>query len=140
MAKKIEDLDVNLTGEGSSAEETRSSWFKRIKKGINTRTSEKMETPEGLWNKCPECGHICTSHDLKDNWHVCQKCSHHFRISSDEYFAILFDNNEYTELFATIRSKDFLEFTDLKPYKKRLEDIWSKTDLKDSMRCPLPRA
>jgi acetyl-CoA carboxylase carboxyl transferase subunit beta len=27
-----------------------------------------------------------------------------------------------------------LEFTDLKPYKKRLEEIWSKTDLKDSMR------
>ena len=47
---------------------------------------------------------------------------------------MLFDNNEFTELFDNIRSKDFLEFTDLKPYKKRLEDIWSKTDLKDSMR------
>jgi acetyl-CoA carboxylase carboxyl transferase subunit beta len=134
MAKKIEDLDVNLTGEGSASEEPRSSWFRRIKKGINTRTSEKMETPEGLWNKCPECGHICTSHDLKDNWHVCQKCSYHYRINSDGYYEIIFDNNQYTELFESIRSKDFLEFTDLKPYKKRLEDIWSKTDLKDSMR------
>jgi acetyl-CoA carboxylase carboxyl transferase subunit beta len=47
---------------------------------------------------------------------------------------MLFDNGECTELFDTIRSKDFLGFTDLKPYKKRLEDIWSKTDLKDSMR------
>ena len=27
-----------------------------------------------------------------------------------------------------------MEFTDLKPYKKRLEEIWTKTDLKDSMR------
>ncbi len=27
-----------------------------------------------------------------------------------------------------------LGFTDLKPYKKRLEEIWRKTDLKDSMR------
>lgn len=31
-------------------------------------------------------------------------------------------------------SKDFLGFTDLKPYKKRLEEIHAKTDLKDSMR------
>lgn len=47
---------------------------------------------------------------------------------------MLFDNSEYAELFDNIRSKDFLGFTDLKPYKKRLDEIWSKTDLKDSMR------
>ncbi|HMR93204.1 MAG TPA: acetyl-CoA carboxylase carboxyltransferase subunit beta, partial [Chitinophagaceae bacterium] len=41
---------------------------------------------------------------------------------------------EFEELFDNIRSKDFLGFTDLKPYKKRLEEIWSKTDLHDSMR------
>ena len=46
----------------------------------------------------------------------------------------LFDNNQYTELFENIRSKDFLGFTDLKPYQQRLEETWSKTDLKDSMR------
>jgi acetyl-CoA carboxylase carboxyl transferase subunit beta len=37
-------------------------------------------------------------------------------------------------MFDNIRSKDFLGFTDLKPYGKRLEDIWEKTDLTDSMR------
>jgi acetyl-CoA carboxylase carboxyl transferase subunit beta len=37
-------------------------------------------------------------------------------------------------LFDNIRSKDFLEFTDLKPYKRRLEETWAKTDLTDSMR------
>jgi acetyl-CoA carboxylase carboxyl transferase subunit beta len=46
----------------------------------------------------------------------------------------LFDNNEYDELFSNIRSKDFLKFTDLKPYGKRLEDIWAKSELTDSMR------
>jgi acetyl-CoA carboxylase carboxyl transferase subunit beta len=46
----------------------------------------------------------------------------------------LFDDAQYTELFENIRSRDMLEFTDLKPYKKRLEEIWSKSDLKDSMR------
>jgi acetyl-CoA carboxylase carboxyl transferase subunit beta len=134
MAKQIEDFDANLSGEEGKAEETRASWFKRIKKGINTKTSEKKETPEGLWVKCPECNFICTVTELKESLFVCPKCAYHHRINSQEYFEIIFDNGEFTELFDNIRSKDFLEFTDLKPYKKRLEEIWSKSDLKDSMR------
>ena len=63
MAKKFEDVDANLTGEGGQSGEGKSSWFRRIKKGINTKTSEKKETPEGLWNKCPECG-LITDHRL----------------------------------------------------------------------------
>ena len=134
MAKQVEDFDANLAGEEGKTEETKASWFKRIKKGINTKTSEKKETPEGLWVKCPECNFICTITDLREHLFVCPKCSFHHRINSSDYFEILFDNDEYTELFDNIRSKDFLDFTDLKPYKKRLEDLWSKTDLKDSMR------
>jgi acetyl-CoA carboxylase carboxyl transferase subunit beta len=134
MAKQVEDFDANLTGENENQGETKSSWFRRKKKGISTKTSEKKETPEGLWIKCPDCNFIGTVTELKENLFVCPKCSFHHRINSSEYFEILFDNNEYTELFENIRSKDYLEFTDLKPYKKRLEEIWSKTDLKDSMR------
>ena len=134
MAKKIEDVDANLTGEGGQSGEVKSSWFRRIKKGINTKTSEKKETPEGLWNKCPECGLITVALELEENFHVCPKCDHHFRIGSEEYFQLLFDNGTYTELFGNIRSIDKLGFTDLKPYQKRLEEIWNKTDLTDSMR------
>jgi acetyl-CoA carboxylase carboxyl transferase subunit beta len=134
MAKEIEDLDASLAGEENNSNETRSSWFRRIKKGINTKTSEKKETPEGLWVKCPECNHICTGSDLKENLSVCPKCNYHHRINSLEYYDILFDEHQYNELFDNIRSKDYLGFTDLKPYQKRLEEIWSKTDLKDSMR------
>jgi acetyl-CoA carboxylase carboxyl transferase subunit beta len=134
MAKQFEDFDANLAGEEGKTEEAKTSWFKRIKKGISTKTSEKKETPEGLWVKCPDCSYICTVTELRENLYVCPKCSFHHRIGSSDYYEILFDNNEYTELFDNIRSKDFLQFTDLKPYRKRLEDIWSKTDLKDSMR------
>ena len=37
-------------------------------------------------------------------------------------------------MFDNIRSKDFLGFTDLKPYQKRLEETWNKSRLQDSMR------
>ena len=134
MAKQFEDFDANLAGEEGKTEETKTSWFKRIKKGINTKTSEKKETPEGLWTKCPDCNYICTMTELREHLFVCPKCNYHHRINSNAYYEILFDDNQFTELFENIRSKDFLEFTDLKPYKKRLEEIWSKTDLTDSMR------
>ena len=134
MKKEEEDFDARLTGEKEKQDEAKQRWFKRIKKGILTTTSEKKETPEGLWTKCPECNFITTSADLRENLFVCPKCDHHHRIGSEEYYEIIFDNQEYEELFDNIRSKDFLGFTDLKPYAKRLEDIWEKTDLTDSMR------
>jgi acetyl-CoA carboxylase carboxyl transferase subunit beta len=127
---------VNLTGEDLNHSDAadKSRWFKRIRKGISTSTADKKETPEGLWTKCPTCNHICTSSELKENLYICDKCNYHHRIGSDEYFAILFDNQEFTVLFDEIKSKDALNFTDLKNYQKRLDEIHSKTDLKDSMR------
>jgi len=134
--EREEDLENSLSGEEtvSGAGEQKTKWYKRIRKGITTSTSEKKETPEGLWSKCPECNYICTTNELKENLFVCPKCNYHHRIDSEEYYDILFDNKEYTELFDNIRSKDFLGFTDLKPYQKRLDEIHAKTDLKDSMR------
>ena len=134
MVSPFEDFESNLAGEEGKTPEARASWFKRLKKGITTPSSEKKETPEGLWTKCPECNYITTVNDLREALFVCPKCGYHHRIGSDEYYEILFDNGEYTPLFEDIQSKDFLGFTDLKPYQKRLEESWSKTDLKDSMR------
>jgi acetyl-CoA carboxylase carboxyl transferase subunit beta len=139
MKKELEeDIELNLTGGGGEEvqqqEVSKSRWFTRKRKGILTSTADKKETPEGLWNKCPECNFICTTTELKENLFVCSKCNHHHRVGSEEYYDIIFDNNEYLELFDNIRSKDALGFTDLKPYQKRLDDIHAKTDLKDSMR------
>jgi len=136
MREKVEDIEVNLTGEelNHSDAADKSRWFKRIRKGISTSTADKKEIPEGLWTKCPTCNHICTSSELKEDLFICGKCNYHHRIGSDEYFDILFDNQEFDVLFDGIKSKDALNFTDLKNYQKRLDEIHSKTDLKDSMR------
>jgi acetyl-CoA carboxylase carboxyl transferase subunit beta len=132
--RQEEDFEANLAGEEGKTEETRSSWFKRIKKGILTSTADKKETPEGLWSKCPECGYICTVTELRENLFVCPKCNYHHRIGSSEYFEIIFDDNQYDVMFENIRSRDFLKFTDLKSYGKRLEETWAKTDITDSIR------
>lgn len=141
--KKEEDFDTRLSGDGNAngqGGESRTKWYKRLRKGITTSTADKKETPEGLWSKCPECNYICTTTELRENLYVCPKCNYHHRIGSDDYFDIIFDNEEYITLFDNITSKDFLGFTDLKPYQKRLDEIHSKTDLKDSMRVAVGKA
>lgn len=133
--EREEDLEANLTGENRLGEDAaKPRWFNRIRKGILTSTADKKETPEGLWTKCPECNHICTTAELKENLFVCPKCNYHHRIGSQEYFEIIFDNAQFTELFSEIRSVDALGFTDLKSYQKRLDEIHANTELQDSMR------
>ncbi|MGN7824505.1 acetyl-CoA carboxylase carboxyltransferase subunit beta [Chitinophaga varians] len=110
-----------------------SSWFKRIKQGISTSTSEKKEAPDGLWHKCPNCKKTTTVKDLKEHYYVCDKCNYHNRINSKEYFEIIFDDNQFEELFSNIYPTDFLGFKDLKPYADRLKDAQKKSGLKDAM-------
>lgn len=109
-------------------------WFKRLKEGITTRTSEKKETPEGLWFKCPECKKLIPIDDHIENLNVCSECGYHERIGSKRYFEILFDNNEFEEIAANLISADPLNFSDTKPYIKRVEESIKKTGLNDAIR------
>ena len=128
-----EDFNAQLSGSMPEPETGSNSWFKRRKKGISTSTAEKKEAPDGLWTKCPDCKYTCTTVELKENFSVCPQCQYHHRIGSAEYFDILFDDQQYQEMFAEVRSIDFLGFNDLKPYKKRLDDAYEKTGLHDSI-------
>ncbi len=131
--RQEEDFDANLAGEEGEAEETRRRWFRRIKKNITTSTKDKKEAPDGLWTKCPSCKLTLTISDLRENLFVCPKCEFHHRIGSEEYFTILFNNEEYKELFSHIKSKDYLGFVDLKPYQQRLDETYAKSNIHDSI-------
>lgn len=111
------------------------AWFKREKKGIITSTEEKKEAPDGLWNKCPNCKKALHYADQVENKYVCQYCGYHLRIGSKEYFSVLFDNDEFTELFPNLHSGDPLEFKDSKNYTDRLNESYAKTGLKDAIRA-----
>lgn len=107
-------------------------WFKRLKDGIQTATRNKKEAPEGLWYKCKRCKETSTVKELKENFLKCPHCNYHIRIGSHDYFDLIFDGN-FEELFDDLRSRDFLEFTDLQPYDKRLVDAQRKTDLTEAI-------
>jgi acetyl-CoA carboxylase carboxyl transferase subunit beta len=110
------------------------SWFKRSKEGITTATSDKKEVPEGLWVRCSNCKTLFTSDDLAHNNYVCDRCSHHERIGSEEYFQLIFDDGKYTEIAADLTSGDPLEFTDTKKYVDRVSATQKATGLKDAVR------
>jgi acetyl-CoA carboxylase carboxyl transferase subunit beta len=109
-------------------------WFKRMTEGIRTPTTEKKETPEGLWYKCRSCNHVVSSEEHANSMWVCEKCSFHERISSLQYFQILFDNNRYTEINPHMISGDPLSFEDTKKYGDRLQATIRKTGLHDAVR------
>jgi acetyl-CoA carboxylase carboxyl transferase subunit beta len=113
---------------------TSMSWFIRQTQGIQTPTSEKKESPDGLWYKCPSCKKVMLTRELQGNFYTCLNCSYHERIGSVEYFSILFDNNEFEELNATMTSADPLRFSDSKDYPTRIAEAQKKTNLKDAVR------
>jgi acetyl-CoA carboxylase carboxyl transferase subunit beta len=110
------------------------SWFTRKMQGITTKYKEKKDIPEGLWYKCPDCRNVLTSEEhAEHNW-VCDKCGYHEKISSLQYFSILFDENEFEEVASQMTSADPLEFKDTKAYKDRIKTTIAKTGLKDAIR------
>jgi acetyl-CoA carboxylase carboxyl transferase subunit beta len=107
-------------------------WFKRTKKNIETQ--EKKDLGEGNWIKCPDCDEIMHRKHWEQNFFICTKCDYHFRIGSEEYFKILFDDGSYKEFDRKVRSLDPLNFTDTKKYSDRLEESIKTTGLYDAIR------
>ena len=107
------------------------AWFKKVRKPIEP-PDEKSRVPEGLWVKCPSCGHVIYNKDLAASLSVCTKCGHHFRLSARERLRTLFDG-EWDEHDSGLASNDPLTFTDTKPYRQRLDASMASTGLKDAV-------
>jgi len=110
------------------------AWFKRTKENITTESQEKKDIAEGMWVKCPNCNEMMHKTQWENNFYLCTKCDFHFRIGSEEYYKIIFDDGKYKEFDKKVRSMDPLGFVDTKKYKDRLEETIKKTGLYDAIR------
>ena len=115
------------------------SWFKRIEKGILTKTAEKKDIPKGLWYKTPT-GKIVDTQQLASNFYVSPEDEYHVRIGSKEYFELLFDDNHFKEFNSNLKPKDFLKFKDSKKYSLRLKESQKKTGYKDAIRTAIGKS
>ncbi len=107
------------------------TWFKREDNEI-VNDSEKTVRTEGLWTRCPVCGKTLFKADLETNQQVCPSCGHHFKMDARARIAELLEPG-YELVDLELRSTDPLQFTDLKPYSRRLAEAQQKTGLNDAI-------
>lgn len=107
------------------------TWFKREPSKIVIDSTKTVKT-EGLWTKCAACGNVIFRADLDANLHVCPKCGRHFRFDARSRIENLLEPG-YQLVDLELRSTDPLNFTDLKPYKRRLAEAQAKTGLNDAI-------
>lgn len=110
------------------------SWFRRAKENISLDNIKK-EFPDGIWEKCVNCGEIIHKKQLELNYWTCLKCNYHFRIGSEEYFNILLDGGSFREFNRKMRSADPLKFYDSQKYSDRIKHAIKKTGLNDAVRA-----
>jgi acetyl-CoA carboxylase carboxyl transferase subunit beta len=110
-------------------------WFKRATPSI--RTTDKRDTPEGLWSKCDSCGAALHKKQLEDHLYTCPECGFHFRISPDYYFSFLFDEGTWDEFDGKLRAADPLAFVDTKNYPERVRDTMTKSGKTEACRNAL---
>ncbi len=94
------------------------AWFKKEKKRL---VGQKRVSPPDVWTKCDSCGEIIYREKLSENFSVCLKCGHHFRIPPEEYARLLLDNSLEEEYDTELRSVDPLKFVGPTPYAERYE-------------------
>jgi acetyl-CoA carboxylase carboxyl transferase subunit beta len=116
------------------------SWFKRENGDYESGSGPdggadaagKTVRTEGLWIKCLGCRQIIFKADLDANLNVCPKCHHHFKIGARRRIDLLLDPG-YELVDGGLRSTDPLNFTDVKPYKKRLAAAQEATGMDDAI-------
>ena len=60
-------------------------WFENLKKSEpEIKPQQEREIADGLWTKCPNCGHVAYTKDISNNNMVCLECEHHMAVMSDE--------------------------------------------------------
>jgi len=106
-------------------------WFQRKKAGITTE--EKKSLPDGLWIKCDECGEIAFKKQLEANFSICRKCGYHFRINSDDYIKLLFNEETFQSFGEEILPTDPLKFKDSKKYADRIVGSAKSTGLTEAI-------
>lgn len=95
------------------------------------RSREKRDDmPEGLWAKCPECGAMLHTLELKQHLQTCHHCGNHFLMDSSERITLLADSGSFEETDAGLISANPLGFAG---YESKTAALREKTGLNDAV-------
>ena len=88
------------------------------------------DMPEGLWVKCPDCGALIHTLELKQNLQVCPHCKHHYLIGAHERIEMLADAGTFEETEKGLISANPLGFSG---YTEKTASLREKTGLDDAV-------
>jgi acetyl-CoA carboxylase carboxyl transferase subunit beta len=106
-------------------------WFKRNQEGL--KAIDKKDLPDGLWEKCENCGEIIYKKELEKRLYVCLKCNYHFRVGYEFYVSLLLDAGTFEEFNANMMAADPLNFEHSKKYTDQYAGAVKKTGLKEAV-------
>lgn len=110
------------------------NWLQRLMTPrITTKNTGKGKVPEGLWEKCSDCGAALYRPELERELMVCPKCGHHHAIRARARLLALLDAGSSEELFASLESVDALKFKDSRKYRERTLTAQKTTGEKDAL-------
>lgn len=109
------------------------NWLTDIVRPKIKKTTPK-EISDDLWVKCPECGQMLFSKELKQSLYVCTKCGYHLRLYIDKRLKMLFDDGYYSVMILPNVKEDPLKFKDTQRYVDRLKVYRKKTGNHDAVK------
>jgi acetyl-CoA carboxylase carboxyl transferase subunit beta len=94
------------------------------------RNKRRDDMPEGLWTKCPECGAMLHTLELKQHLQTCHHCGNHFLMDSRERIELIADPGSFEETGQGLVSANPLGFQN---YPEKISGMREKTGLDDAV-------
>ncbi len=91
---------------------------------------KKDMVPDDLWTKCPDCGELIHTLDLRQNHQVCTHCNHHFLMDAHDRISLLVDPDSFEETEESLESSNPLGFN---KYDDKISLLQEKTRLKEAV-------
>ncbi|KNF07794.1 acetyl-coenzyme A carboxylase carboxyl transferase subunit beta/alpha [Gottschalkia purinilytica] len=93
---------------------------------------EKIEIKldENIWARCGECEEIVLKKDIADNFNICTKCNHHFRIGGKERINLIIDEGTFVEYDKDMSSANPIDFPE---YEEKIDKAKAQSNLEDAV-------
>ena len=109
------------------------SWFEKIIPAQIKTERRTRSVPEGIWQKCSNCGAQLYRAELERNLMVCPKCDHHMRVGARQRLEMFLDPGTGREIAERLTPEDPLKFRDSKRYRDRILQAQKATSEKDAL-------
>lgn len=96
-------------------------------------TSKKREVAANVWTKCPGCGEMLYTKELRENLNVCMSCGHHLKWDIDARLSFLL-SEDFVTIDVPQPEDDPLKFKDKKKYTDRLKQARETRKVTDAYR------